>query len=292
MANPALKLTPAAKKNLFDKPFALSIGPQRSGTSWLDRYLRARGDICMPTEVKEVFFFDKNYDRGPEFYRKHFRPGAQHRLVMEMSATSFDTREAPQRVYETFGRNVRLLCPLRNPVNRSYSLYQHYKRFGLVRGSLKEACLQNPHILTSSHYAHHLGRWLDYFGPHGIHFVFQEDMETQQAWFVTQICNALQIPLILPTGKNAQRFNTWTNAPFPKLAKAAYDTAAWLRKYQMYPVINTAKKMGLKQLLLGIEKNAAPVRDIPERDRQWLEDKLSPHVDALEKMIGPVPQWS
>ena len=52
--------TPTKKQDLLSIPFCLFMGPQRSGTSWLYRYLMDRGDVCLPSGVKEVFFFDLN----------------------------------------------------------------------------------------------------------------------------------------------------------------------------------------------------------------------------------------
>ncbi len=276
---------------LFDRPFALSIGPQRAGTSWIDRYLRARGDVCMPGQVKEVFFFDRNYDRGPGFYKSHFRPQEKHRLIAEIATTSFDMPAVPRRVRDFTGENVRLLCPLRHPITRSYSLYQHYKRFGLVTGTLQESCAQNPHILSSSRYATHLAAWFSVFDKNNFHFIFQEDLETNMQKFVTDLCNALQIPLMMPSAHVQGRYNPCATSPIPALAKSAYDSANWLRRHRMYPVINAAKKLGLKRLILGTERPDIQRQSIPEDDRKWLEDRLFGQVEAMEKITGPLQQW-
>ena len=113
------EMSQQSKEPLFPVPFALLIGPQRAGTTWVDRYLRSREDICLPDQVKEIFFFDRNYDRGLDFYKSHFKPDKNHRLIMEITATAFDHPQAPQRIYDTFGKNIRLICPLRHPVIRS-----------------------------------------------------------------------------------------------------------------------------------------------------------------------------
>ncbi len=86
----------------FDKNFALSIGPQRAGARWIDRYLRGRGDVCLPTHVKEIFYFDRHFERGPEFYFGHFRYLPQHKIGVEVTTTAFDHPEAPARVHQMF----------------------------------------------------------------------------------------------------------------------------------------------------------------------------------------------
>ncbi len=275
---------------VFNLPFALSIGPQRTGTSWTDRYLRARGDVCLPGGVKETFFFDRRYDRGMEFYKNHFTPGPRHRLAMEISTTAFDHPDAPKRVFENFGKNIRMLCPLRHPVTRSYSLYLHYMRYGMIAGTLQEACQQNPQILSSSYYAAHIEKWLTLFGPEKIYFLFQEQMDFDLNHYVATLCNALQIPCILPRAAVRKRFNTRSAAPIPRLARAAHDSAQILRRYNLYPLINAAKKIGLKDFVFGAEK--CEKNDfIPPEDRKWLEDRLMGEVESLEKIIGPVTWW-
>lgn len=275
---------------VFDRPYVLSMGPQRSGTSWIDRYLRSRGDVCLPSGVKEAFYFDRHYDRGIDFYRDHFRPTTAHRLMAEISTTVFDTPGAAKRVYNIFGHDIRLLCPLRHPITRSYSLYCHYKRYGLVVGTLQQACAQNPQILTSSYYARHLQKWLSVYDKKNIHFVFQEDMESSLAAYVTAICNALQIPCKLPCTETSRRYNSSAEAPIPVIAQTAHKSAAWLRRYRLYPVINAAKKIGLRQLIFGTEKNESGC-SIPADDRKWLEDRLFGQAEILEKITGPLPQW-
>jgi hypothetical protein len=275
---------------IFDRPFALLMGPQRTGTSWIDRYLRARGDVALPNGVKETFFFDRRYSRGIEFYKSHFTPAPRQKLVMEVSTTSFDHPDAPKRVFENFGQNIRLLCPLRHPVTRSYSLYLHYKRYGMVTGTLQEACIQNPQILTSSHYAIHIEKWIAQFGLNKIHFLFQEQMDMDLNYYVATLCDALHIPCILPATETRTRFNSRAAAPLPGLARAAHDSAQILRRYKLYPLINAAKKIGLKNFVFGME-NQIENTSIPADARDWLENQLSGQAGALEEIIGPVSCW-
>jgi len=275
----------------FDRPFALCIGPQRAGTSWLDRYLRHRGDICMPSGVKEIFFFDRHFERGFSFYKSHFAPQKDDKLIMEISTTSFDHEDAPKRVFDTLGKNITLICPLRNPVIRSYSLYLHYLRYGIVKGSLKEACFQNPQIIESSKYAKNLKRWLDYYPEDQIKILFQEDLEKSQDTYVKKVCEAMGIPYKPVADEASSRYNVTTYSKSGLLAAVAQRTADFLRKYKLYFLINIAKAFGLKRVVFGKEKPDAGNTDIPEADRLWLEEQLSGQVEELEALIGPIPQW-
>lgn len=272
---------------IFDRPFALSIGPQRAGTSWLDRYLRARGDVCMPMGVKEVFYFDRDFHRGIGHYASHFLPQPQHRLIMEVTTTAFDCASAPERVQSLFGRDARLICLLRHPVVRSYSLYLHYKRYGLVSGNLREAAAQNPQILESSHYATHLERWFSRFGRDTISILFQEDLERDQDRYVHSVCDVLGLPFLLPPPHVRDRFNVTTFSRSGLLAAWAQRSADVLRQQKLYGVINVAKMLGVKRLAFGTERPDAHKTSIPPQDRAWLEDQLFPHA---EKAMSLIPQ--
>ena len=230
------------------------MGPQRAGTTWVDRYLRSRGDICLPEEVKEVFFFDRNFDRGVNFYTSHFDPKKKHELAIEITATSFDHPEAPKRVEEIFGKNLRLVCPLRHPITRSYSLYLHYLRYGIVSGSLQEAVKQVPQIIESSRYTKHIGRWFDIFGRDNIAIIYQEELESDQLSFVKKLCAGLSLDFISPSEEVQGRYNITTFSKFGPLAFISQKIADVLRYYKLYFVINFAKSIGIKKLIFGKER--------------------------------------
>ena len=278
---------------IFDRPFVLAMGPQRAGTSWLDRYLRVRGDICLPGDVKEVFFFDRDFDRGLGHYAAHFKPLPQHRIIMEISTTSFDHKEAPERVYAAFGEDITLLCPLRHPVLRSYSLYLHYMRYGLVDGTLEEACASTPQILGSSYYAANLKRWLKYYPLEKIHFVFQERLEANMTEFINSVCRAIGVPFMPPPEDVQSRYNVTTYSRSGVMAAMAQHAADWLRQRRIYFVINWAKALGLKELIFGKENPDAQRGGIPQEEYQFLAEKLLPEVEKFEKLLGhKIDAWS
>jgi len=277
---------------LENLPFALSIGPQRAGTTWVDRYLRSRGDICLPDEVKEIFFFDRNYDRGVDFYKSHFKQESSHVLGMEITATSFDCPEAPKRVFNTFGKNVRLICPLRHPIVRSYSLYLHYLRYGIVTGSLKEAVKQVPQIIESSQYTKHLERWYEYYDPENIKFIFQEELETNQLEFVKKLCSGLGIEFVPPEEEVQGKYNITTYSKFGPIARLAQNIADFLRENRLYFIINFAKNIGIKKLIFGKERPDASKKNIPIEDKIWLFDQLEEEIEKFERMSGyEVSHW-
>lgn len=111
-------------------PDFLIIGAQKCGTSSLFRYLGESPHVELPT-AKEVHFFDRQFERGPDWYRSQFpEPGSaralrrRRRITGEASPYYLFHPLAARRVREVLPE-VRLLALLRNPVHRAVSHYYH-----------------------------------------------------------------------------------------------------------------------------------------------------------------------
>jgi hypothetical protein len=102
-------------------PNFLIIGAMRSGTSSLARYLRAHPEVCMGTQ-KEVRFFDRNFDRGVDWYRGHFPCDHRGHAIGEATQTYMYDGRALERMFSVVP-DARLIAILRNPVDRPYSHY-------------------------------------------------------------------------------------------------------------------------------------------------------------------------
>lgn len=269
------------------------MGPQRTGSSWLDKYFRERGDVALPKDVKEIFFFDRHFQRGANFYKSHFEIYEQHKAIAEVTTTAFDSVSAPESVQDLLGDDVTLVCILRHPVIRSYSLYRHFSRYGIVSGPLEQAAEQAPQILNSSRYAEHLQRWINIFGSGRIHILFYDDLEKDQDAFLKKLCSVCDLDFVAPSDELKEKYyNSTTNAPFPMIAKVAQKICSFLRGKRLFWVINLLRKLGLKSFIFGPENKTKTHADIPEADRKFLEKRLLPEIDKLEDLLGTsLDQW-
>jgi hypothetical protein len=119
-------------------PDFLVIGAQKSGTSSLLEYLVRHGSYLRPL-LKDVYFFDKDYHRGLDWYLSFYpdlaaKRAAERRVggrvVTGESATHYLLHPwSPARVRETFP-DIRLIVLLRDPVQRALSHYYHNRRSG------------------------------------------------------------------------------------------------------------------------------------------------------------------
>ncbi|MFB6286743.1 MAG: sulfotransferase domain-containing protein, partial [Candidatus Bipolaricaulia bacterium] len=176
-------------------PDALVIGPMRAATTWVHRYLKQRGDTCLPTDVKETFFFDRRFEKGLDWYAQHFQncQNRESRIVMEVGSSYFHSDEAPERIRNTLGGSIPLIVIYRDPVERSFSHFAHLRRYGLTSLPLREAAEEFPEILAASRYAEQLRRWADYFGRDCLTILRLETLKDSSVQFARTLTQALNL---------------------------------------------------------------------------------------------------
>jgi hypothetical protein len=119
-------------------PDALILGAQKAGTSSLFQYLMQHPRARPPLR-KEVHFFDYNYGRGVDWYRRFFpSEGHDGLFTGEASPSYLFHPRVPARVADVLP-GVAMVVLLRRPQDRAWSHYRHNVRKGRERRSLREA---------------------------------------------------------------------------------------------------------------------------------------------------------
>lgn len=118
-------------------------GTQKGGTSALDAFLRQHPQICMPADLKEVHFFDREeMFRGnkPDYekYHAHFRCEPAHRVIGEASPIYMYWNTAPYRIWN-YNPAMKWILILRNPVDRAYSAWTMERNRGAESVSFEDA---------------------------------------------------------------------------------------------------------------------------------------------------------
>ena len=111
-------------------PNFLGIGAPRCGTTWLHFLLSNHNDVLMPKKRKELQFFNKNYDKGYDWYLSFFeKPNSQNvpSAIGEITPGYFFDDKCPKRINQ-FGKVKKFILILRNPVDRTISHYRHHLR--------------------------------------------------------------------------------------------------------------------------------------------------------------------
>lgn len=259
-------------------PSALVIGPMKSGTSWIQNYLEARGDICLPDGVKETFYFDRHFDRGKDWYASHFSGASARRATVEVGPSYFHCPQAPENVRDVLG-TVPLIVTLRDPVKRAWSHYLHLSRYGYTRGSLQQAVLEFPEILEASRFNTCMDRWRVFFPDIELHVLWQETLAQAPDDYTRKLCASLGIPFLPVASDLPTRTNAAAAPPSQQLARFGSSAATFLRGKGLYGAVNFAKRAGLKDVFYGKPGGRAlPV--LSDADAAWLGDQL---VDEMPK---------
>lgn len=118
-------------------PDFIIIGAQKCGTSSLYAYLMEHPYV-VPTFKAEVHYFDSNYEKGIRWYKSNFPTQLYQFLFKFIFKRKFLTGEkTPYYIFHPHAikrirsviPNVKIVLLLRNPVNRSYSHYNHEIRY-------------------------------------------------------------------------------------------------------------------------------------------------------------------
>lgn len=132
-------------------PDLLIVGAQRCGTTSMFKALVQHPDVVRPFLRKGVHYFDKNYDRGLDWYVGHFpvaatsraRRRGRHVHTLESSPYYMFNPLAPARIARDLP-DVRLVVMLRDPVIRAYSAHSHEVARGFEHLGFEEALDAEP----------------------------------------------------------------------------------------------------------------------------------------------------
>lgn len=158
-------------------PTFLSIGAQKSGTSWLDNFLRTQSDVSMPRFKGELMFFDtpERFNEGLEKYRSQWDLDDRNAVRGERTAAYLwcspehpkwgapdkFRQGIPMRVHEALGSDIKFIVQLRNPIDRALSGLLHHRKRGRYNNDATVRDIFNERgILHMGLYGAHLAHWM------------------------------------------------------------------------------------------------------------------------------------
>lgn len=253
------------------------VGPQKTSTSWLDAMLRQHPGLALPDAVKETFFFDRYHDRGPGWYRSLWTTPLRGRQVGEIGPSYFDDAEARRRLRQ-HNPALKILICLRDPVERTYSLFCHHYARGAVKGSFAEAVRAMPRIVSSGDYAGHAAAWAAEFGPAQLLLIRQEDVRDRPAVVLDAVCSFLGVPPVVWDQAGAAVYER----PRPRsllLSRAAAAVARTLRRFDLHRVVRLADRLGVRQLVFGARRFEYPA--LTAEDRSALTRRYQSSTDWI-----------
>jgi hypothetical protein len=221
-------------------PNLLYVGADRAGSTWVANLFRWHPDIFIP-EVKELFFFDKYYERGLSWYSSHFEGGRNLPIVAEVCHDYLYSETALENI-SRLQVPIRIIICLREPLSRTISAFQYLRKFDWAPSSLQEAIDSHPELIEHSTYAPHVRRYLDRFGQAGAYVAVFDDLVEDPSHFADRMeewlgVRRLATPpnLRVPHLPAAEARNRW-------LARAGKRVAIRLREAGLENVVGHLKQ--------------------------------------------------
>ena len=189
------------KKKIEGKnPDFIILGTQKGGTTSLYNYLSNHSKICVGSR-REIHFFDRNYEKGMNWYKNNFNNKNKDLLTFECSPDYIHHPFVAERI-KVISPKSKLIVLLRNPVERAISNYKHNIYLGKYSPNTsieeviekemkfinyeKEKMINNKNyysrrfkyfsILDRGIYHKQLKKYFDYFDKKQIHILFSEKL--------------------------------------------------------------------------------------------------------------------
>ena len=267
-------------------PTFLGIGAPRSGTTWLHELLQTHPDVYVHKYRKEICFFDRNYERGIDWYKTFFPSDTQarkYRAIGDITPYYLFYDECLERILK-IPSITKLIVNLRNPVDRAHSFYGVLVRDGKCVGSFEECMSQHPEILQHSFYSEQLKKYLRHFEREQILvLIYEQTVALSISKTKEIIANFLDIDVErFPSTAGVAKVAA-SGIPKAQAAYLFFDKIAWrLKDMRLDCIVSWAKKLGIKRLF-G-KKHLAP--QMKEETRQYLKDLYKPEIRELESLLG------
>jgi len=273
-------------------PNFIGIGAAKCGSTWLHDLLQSHPNIYMPRHRKELRFFNTHYERGVDWYEKYF-PGDDEsgcwQSIGEMTPDYMYNPLVPGRLRE-FGGVDRLIAILRHPVDRLYSQYVDFKRFGRTSLGFRDFVNEDPMRIKLGQYSEFIFPFLDHFDESQILILIMEDAVSRIDKTKDTLSRFLNVDV---TRFPCQSGTTVSNASIipdhEGIYLAVHGVAKKLRHHDLDWVVSLGHRLGLKDLLFRQGRKYQP---LAISDRAWLTNQYSAEFDALKEQLGvDVSTW-
>lgn len=235
-------------------PDFLVLGTHRGGTSAFYHYLTGHPAIGAAM-IKELCFFDQNFQKGPLWYRAHFPTERRKRQVEAELGQRFLTGEAtpsylfhplaPARAAQVLP-TAKLIVLLRDPVERAFSHYRRSRQKGWESLDFASAITEDERRLAdglehyplwSAHgfarqaylarglYAEQLERWFAHYPREQFLILRSEDFYRDQATVLEQALEFLGVSATgLPREQVYDRFDGYLRDTASREGNATIDS--------------------------------------------------------------------
>jgi len=185
---------------LKTRPTFIGIGGHKCASTWLSECMREHPEVFM-SEPKEIGYFSWHYDKGIDWYLKHFRGSENYKQKGEFTSHYLYEESVPQRILESVGK-VKLIVVVRDPVKRALSQIKYGIRHGFIRSSidskinlesLRKMIAHYPEIVSRSYYSKGIESFANTFGEDNLIVLDQSDCRKMPIQILDKIWRYLDV---------------------------------------------------------------------------------------------------
>ncbi len=257
-------------------PNYLIIGAARGGTTWLAKNIMQHPEIFMHSR-KELHFFEKDYDKGIDWYEQKFDDLDKDAKVIGEGTPAYLFNEHVAGLIKEHMPDVKLIVSLRDPVERAYSHYLFRERERQSENqplTFEQKIEATPSLIETGLYARKLQKYYDIFPKDNILIILYDELKKDSEQYLKRVYQFLgvntefQSPLIENT----------INAASSKSGKF----------YALYWLDRLLIKTGLFKIAKSVDsinkKTKTETASIKTRE-MLLEKYFLEDIEKLEEMI-------
>jgi hypothetical protein len=265
-------------------PNFLFIGADKAGSTWLFNALRQHPDCFVPA-CKDIYFFDRYYDRGLEWYASFFDAAPDDAVAVgELSHDYLYSDAAAERIARDLP-GVKLVVFLRDPVSRAFSEYLYLVRSGLTRDlGVRAAFTKDGKAIEHSRYARHLPRYLERFPEGQIGIFYYDLLEQQPTELARRVFAFLGMQPLAGVDYDARVLGAARprSRAFARAARAGANVARTLGFPTIVGRVKSSRVTKVLYAEYGEEERPRP----SEEESDWLHGLLDPDLADLERLLG------
>ena len=240
---------------------------------------------CFVPEAKDLYFFDRYYHFGIDWYKKFFQPAITSpvRVAGELSHDYLFSEQAATRI-RTHLPDVKLITCLRDPVDRTFSHYLYLVRSGLTQAPFREALGQFPELMNNSLYATHLQVYLKLFPREQLLILNFDDFQADSRAFARRLFDFLGLDFVdeIAYEKRVLSAEKPRSGSLARMMKAGANLA---RRFGLANLVGRIKRGTLKTLIYEpYSQDERPV--LSPADRRYLEQAFRPEMEELQRLLG------
>lgn len=263
----------------------LYLGGDKCGSTWVHHILDRHPDVAL-ARAKELFYFDRFYDKGPEWYLRRFPARDGRMRIGEICHDYLYSTEALDRIARDMPVESRFLITVRDPVERTVSHWKYLRKIGTTDLALEDALIAHPQIVEHSMFGKHVAAAIERLGAERVYVLSFEQLKADPAAFGAAMSAALAVPF-RPDLPYADRILEAQAARNPNLVRLLRNAGWFVRRIGNPRIVSAIKSNPLTSKLLytSARSETGPSGPLPEtlarlaerfeQDQELLAEKIA-----------------